>query len=755
MLARRQNLCWGFLEADIARQFEDLGATALEVLERNDVPVLAFRNTGGGGFVFGTTPVNTQAGTEVRVVVPQGARTWSDVHLYVDGRPEERIVAHPQAAIEREISTLGFLCSDAQVKVYRGREDVVSYPSVGPDRTVYVGFGDNLYAIGADGVLDWEYETAAFVYSCPAVDGDGKVFFGSADGKVYALDSEGVKLWDFEVPGPGRVGGAVLAPPSIGADGSVFIAGMYNSTLYALDPANGDIRWQSDLSGGEDATKSMITAPVVAPDGTIYATLLDDTNLYAIDPNNGEIGWSTDLSHEPELIGYWKFDDALGTTARDSSVYRRDGQLDYPEDFRWTGGVIGGASTRNRMQVDRFERDPGTVARTISMWFRWRWPSYTTRQILALEPASGGAESLSLFVNGNVEGQVSGALRVSVNDGFMTGRTDLVDEQWHHLAIVIEDDGARTNLDDVKIYVDGKLDASFESNGGYLRAASGIVPSAETLRYTLFAYTVSVMDDLRIYEVALSEQEIGELMWDETAPVFSELRPVESSIAQARYCWGEVAVGSDGTVYVGFDDPYLRAINPDGTVKWIKHLAGGGNYTLSVGADGLVYAAGEDGVVYVINGDGDLVTRFDADAHVSYSNPAYGPQEDVCVLGYPVIGANGTVYVVDMGGKVWAMSADDCGERENVLTCRKLPMDLNHDCIMNLADFAVIAADWMSCTVMDSVCNDPEGPWAFVPGYDYYSMQFLDADVNNDAYVDFDDIVWMMRTWLMGGDVDY
>lgn len=735
----------------------NLGPTTLRIVERDGVDVLAF-DMPTGGIVYGTTEANTVAGAEVKVVVPWGAFQWSDVQLYIDGRLEERLQVPLEENIERQIQTLAFSCNEAQIRVFRGEEDVVSYPSVGPDGTVYVGFGDTLYAIGADGVLDWEYETGAFVHSCPAVDAAGRVFFGSADGKVYALDSEGVRLWDFEVPGPGQVGVAVLAPPSIGANGDVYIGGLYDSALYALDPNDGDVHWECDLSGGEDAGKSLIAAPVVADDGTVYVTLINDSNLYAVDPNDGSVKWATNLLFEPRLVGYWKFDEGGGDTARDSSAYRRDGQLDRGNNDYWTGGVLGGASTRNWMQVEGFNRSPGTVARTISMWFRCRVPFYETREIFALGPVLDGAsragEKLSLFVNGDIAGPVSGALHVALNGGFITGMTDLTDLQWHHLAVVIEDDGSTTNVDDIKIYVDGQLDSSFDSNGGYLEAGLGIEPSTETVGYLLDVYTYSVMDDLRIYEEALTLEQIKEVMWDETAPTFDHLRPAQSSIMLDRFCWSEVAVSPDGTIYVGFDDPYLRAINPDGTLKWIKHLGYGGNYTLAVGADGQVYAAGVDGVLYVIDAQGQLLTRFEGKPVAGYSL-AGRPYEIQSSPGYPAIAADGTVYISDVSGKVWAISADDCaGRRDDVLTCQKLPMDINHDCVVNLADFAAIAADWMACTYSAAFCDDPTGTWHFVPGYDsIFLMEFLGADVNNDGYVDFDDIVWIMRTWLMGGDL--
>ena len=42
---------------------------------------------------------------------------------------------------------------------------------------------------------------------------------------------------------------------------------------------------------------------------------------------------------DPTLVGWWKFDDGTGTTARDSSMYRHDGTL--VGAAQWVDGQIG------------------------------------------------------------------------------------------------------------------------------------------------------------------------------------------------------------------------------------------------------------------------------------------------------------------------------------------------------------------------------------------------------------------------------
>ncbi|MBE0536034.1 MAG: PQQ-binding-like beta-propeller repeat protein [Phycisphaerae bacterium] len=721
-----------------------LGSTVVRVVERNGVPVFGFRNFGVAGNVFGATPANTQAGTELTVVVPHGARRWSDVQLYIDGVPEPRLETYGDA-IQREITSVGFLCSDAQVKVYRGEEDVVSHPTVGPDGTIYVGFGDVLYAVGADGQLRWKYETGAFVYSCPAVDGAGRVFFGSADGTVYALAGDGSELWRFDVPGPGAIGGSVLQPPSIGKDGSVYVGGMYKSTLYALDPVDAGIRWQSQLTAGGDAGGSFMAAPVVGPDGTLYVTMVDDPHLYALDPADGRVKWATNIAHEPELVGYWKFNEGSGTHAYDSSTYGRSAMYGWPSptNFTWVPGVLGGAILRGSGNVSRFTWEAGTKGRSVCVWVKGRpfgegivrWDTQTDDWTITLESA--------------------GRVRVAANGGYMVGKRLLRDHQWHHVAVVLAREGAgAAGMADMKIYVDGRLDAAFGDNGGYAANTSTLRIDADTYGSLIISESGLPVDDLRLYETALSESQIRELMWDETAPTFTQLREPTSSAAKGLYSWTEVAIAADGTIYAGFDDPYLRAINPDGTVRWVKHLACGGNYSLTVGADGLVYAAGADGVLYVIRPDGKLISRFDAGAQVVYTHTTYGVESKVCELTGPVVTADGTVYVGDVAGRVLAVSADGPDDRPDVLTCQKLPFDINGDCLVNLADFAILASEWLNCTYGGTPCTDPAGPWRYVPGYIAYpDMQYLDADVNRDMYVDFNDVEWLMQRWLTGADL--
>jgi len=47
-----------------------------------------------------------------------------------------------------------------------------------------------MYAINSkNGDTIWEFQTSDLIYSSPAVDENGNIYFSGVDGKIYALNS--------------------------------------------------------------------------------------------------------------------------------------------------------------------------------------------------------------------------------------------------------------------------------------------------------------------------------------------------------------------------------------------------------------------------------------------------------------------------------------------------------------------------------------------------------------------------------------
>ena len=102
-------------------------------------------------------------------------------------------------------------------------------PTIGPDGSVYIGRGYNITAFTPAGVLAWSFPTGDRVLSSPAITADGKLYFGSFDGKFYALGTNGAKLW--ESPAGSPIG---ASSPAIGPDGTIYV-GTSGGSLIAFN----------------------------------------------------------------------------------------------------------------------------------------------------------------------------------------------------------------------------------------------------------------------------------------------------------------------------------------------------------------------------------------------------------------------------------------------------------------------------------------------------------------------------------------
>jgi outer membrane protein assembly factor BamB len=90
------------------------------------------------------------------------------------------------------------------------------------------------------------------------------------------------------------------------------------------------------------------------------------------------------------------------------------------------------------------------------------------------------------------------------------------------------------------------------------------------------------------------------------------------------------AIGSDGTIYIGSNDNYLYAINPDGSLEW-KYETGGGLESSSpaIGSDGTIYFGSGDNCFYAVNPNGTLKWKYETGNWI---------------VGSPAIGSGGTIY---------------------------------------------------------------------------------------------------------------
>jgi eukaryotic-like serine/threonine-protein kinase len=165
----------------------------------------------------------------------------------------------------------------------------ISSPAVAAGK-VFFGSGDgNVYAIDAkSGLLQWKFTTGDVVHASPAV-ANGIVYVGSWDGNFYAIDAAtGQQRWMFKGGQDPAIHNQVgfQSSPAV-VDGTVYV-GCRDAHVYALDAATGRKKWDYPTS------KSWVNGTPAVRDGTVYVGTSDSSRFMAIDARNGRLKWNFD-----------------------------------------------------------------------------------------------------------------------------------------------------------------------------------------------------------------------------------------------------------------------------------------------------------------------------------------------------------------------------------------------------------------------------------------------------------------------------
>lgn len=142
------------------------------------------------------------------------------------------------------------------------------------------------------GGVAWQFESNGPIRSSPT-HFDGTVFFGSSDGRLYAVSADnGRELWSFDA------GSAVGSSPAVTRDLVIF--GDRNNTWRALERTGGRLIWElptgPDLPlqwGWEGWDYLAASAVVVVHDGRTVAVFgSGDGRIRGVDALTGEVLWS-------------------------------------------------------------------------------------------------------------------------------------------------------------------------------------------------------------------------------------------------------------------------------------------------------------------------------------------------------------------------------------------------------------------------------------------------------------------------------
>lgn len=170
-----------------------------------------------------------------------------------------------------------------QEQGYVNANDLILPAPVFADGTVYFGSSDGrVYAVDAESrqvKAGWSFQADEAIWASPLVV-DGRVYVASMDHYVYCLDAEsGAEIWKIEL------GGAAAAQPTLDAESGVLYVGAFDGRVHAID-VNADSA--AFVEGFDFQADDWIWSEVLVSNDQLFVTSLDG-KLYALDPATGAV----------------------------------------------------------------------------------------------------------------------------------------------------------------------------------------------------------------------------------------------------------------------------------------------------------------------------------------------------------------------------------------------------------------------------------------------------------------------------------
>jgi hypothetical protein len=217
--------------------------------------------------------------------------------------------------------------------------------------------------------------------------------------------------------------------------------------------------------------------------------------------------WLSDYLLEG-LVGYWKFNETGGTLASDSSGQGNHGTLMNMDNSDWVAGTQGNAlefdNIDDYVEISGFSGVTGSSPRTCMAW---------------IKTAGGGdilgwGNHLDLGTKWRFRVLSSGLLAIQVGGYAQTTSATVHDGTWHHVAVVLPQKSTPL-INDLELYIDGNRITDITTSAGTSSLDTG---SDNTVKIGTYVYDGAgldyfdgMIDDVRIYDRALSQQEIADI----------------------------------------------------------------------------------------------------------------------------------------------------------------------------------------------------------------------------------------------------
>jgi len=208
------------------------------------------------------------------------------------------------------------------------------------------------------------------------------------------------------------------------------------------------------------------------------------------------------LDKDPNLVGWWRFDETKGKVAADASPHKRDASLNGGLSFEKHSapGKAGRSITLTGkdafIEVARYKGISGPHPRTVAFWIK------TTRsrgQIISWGTKDFGKMCTVSFIRGRVG--------LTPHGGYLYMNSEIHDDKWHHIAVVVHEAESPNLHDDVTLYLDGAIAEIHDI--GLLDLWP--LETGSDLDVRIGQGLEGSLDDVRLYDRDLSDEEIAVL----------------------------------------------------------------------------------------------------------------------------------------------------------------------------------------------------------------------------------------------------
>ena len=204
------------------------------------------------------------------------------------------------------------------------------------------------------------------------------------------------------------------------------------------------------------------------------------------------------LDTDPNLAGWWKFDEESDKITPDSSGHDRNGTL--KEDLSFDKNSVKGRTGKalkfddnGHVEISKYKGVTGTQARTVAAWIK---TENDGGEIISWGEDDFGKMFTFCFIRGRIG--------IKPNGGYYYMNEPIDDDKWHHVVVVVEEAELPNLHDDVVLYKDGTIAEVHDI--GLLDLWP--IDTGSDLDVRIGRGFEGLIDDVRIYNRVLSDEEV-------------------------------------------------------------------------------------------------------------------------------------------------------------------------------------------------------------------------------------------------------